>query len=74
MSIDPPGDRRADVHAAMIAATVANAFRGKNTRPARISDFLRIFDITPRAPKSPQHLKMIREAFLASYPGEVIRK
>ena len=36
----PFGERAEDVRSAMVACVMANAFRGKNSRPARIEDFL----------------------------------
>jgi len=40
----PLGHRRGDIQAATIAATIANANRGKNSRKAQISDFLIDYD------------------------------
>lgn len=53
----------------MICTTIANAFRGKGQRPARMSDFLKVFDFRARVTKSPAHLKMLRQQFLAGYRG-----
>jgi len=42
--ISPIGPERQDWHAALLASTFANAFRGKNRAPFRIKDFMPQFD------------------------------
>jgi hypothetical protein len=37
---EPFGEQRADLHAAMIAATIVNVQRGKGKKPVKISQFL----------------------------------
>lgn len=38
--IEPWGEERADYRSAMIAQVMANIFRGKNSRPHKVEDFL----------------------------------
>lgn len=38
--LEPFGERRADLRAAIVATTVANANRGKNQRPFKVEDFM----------------------------------
>jgi hypothetical protein len=42
--VEPFGEERADIRSAIIACTMANAWRGKNQKPFSISDFLPKFD------------------------------
>ena len=42
----PLGPRRDDYHAAMIASTLANSFRSRESSPARLADFM-LFDREP---------------------------
>lgn len=39
-TLEPIGERRGDYRAALVASTMANLWRGKNTRAAEIRDFL----------------------------------
>lgn len=50
--IEPFGDRRADVGAAMICATIANVNRGEKTKPYQTTDFIPRWD--PPSPARPQ--------------------
>jgi len=45
--LEPLGDARGDLQAAIIAATVANMLRGKDSKPVGIEDMLPRFDDTP---------------------------
>ena len=42
--LEPLGDARGDLQAAIIAATVANMLRGKDSQPVSIEDMLPHFD------------------------------
>jgi len=44
-SIEPIGDRRADLRAALIACTIANSVRTSKQRPLTIKDFMLDFDL-----------------------------
>lgn len=50
--IEPFGDRRSDVGAAMICTTLANIHRGEKTKPYSLSDFIPQWD--PPAPARAQ--------------------
>ena len=43
--VEPFGPERADLRAAIIACTMANAWRGKNQRPFRVSEFMPKFEL-----------------------------
>jgi len=38
--ISPIGDERGDIHASIVASTMANIHRGKNQKPYAIKDFM----------------------------------
>ena len=38
--VEPFGDRRGDIQAAVVASTIANVNRGKSTRPYEVQDFI----------------------------------
>jgi hypothetical protein len=42
--IEPFGEWRADLRSAIVASVVANAFRGKDSRPVSPEDFMPEFD------------------------------
>ena len=42
--LEPTGDERADLQAGIIASTIANANRGKNTKPFKPTDFMPRFE------------------------------
>ena len=46
-SMEPFGDERGDLQAGIIASTVANANRGKNSKPYSPKDFIPKFRDTP---------------------------
>lgn len=50
--IEPFGDRRADIHAGMVCAVLANIHRGEKTKPFTITDFVPTWD--PPPPVRPQ--------------------
>jgi hypothetical protein len=58
-SIEPFGEERADLRAATMACTVANAAggRGKNKPPFTVKDFL--LDFEPKEPQTMEELKNI---------------
>jgi hypothetical protein len=59
--LDPWGEERADMRAGIVAATVANVFRGKNTKPLTPSDFMPRFG--PRVRESAALMKTKLKAF-----------
>jgi len=50
--IEPFGDRRQDIQAAIIAQTIANVHRRQGTPPYRLSDFMADFDRQPKESQS----------------------
>lgn len=60
----PIGPGRDDLHAAIIAATIANLRRTKNQQPAKVADFLPEWH---RRPQTPHDQQVILRA-LASRP------
>lgn len=56
-TIDPFGEERADMRAAMMAANVANAWKDKKQRTFKLKDFMLNFD--PPEPQSTDQMKAI---------------
>jgi hypothetical protein len=56
-NIEPFGEERQDIRAAMICCTLANVNRGKNQTAYKISDFLLRFD--PKPEQTPEEMKAI---------------
>lgn len=46
--LEPFGEERADLRSAIIAVTMANAWRGKGSRAFKIEDFMPEFDKPPQ--------------------------
>lgn len=57
----PLGRRRGDIQAAMIAATIANVNRPKNTKKAQISDFLIDYERVSRRKTGRELLGTLRD-------------
>lgn len=57
----PLGRRRADIQAATIAATIANANRSRNAKKAQISDFLIDYERVSRRRTGHEILATLRE-------------
>ena len=68
--IEPFGNIRGDIQAAIIAQTVANVHRGRGQRSYKIQDFMPKFDRAKPAPQSSD--QMI--AVLCQASGESIPK
>ena len=58
LRVEPRGEDRADLRAAIVACTMANAWRGKNQRAFRVEDFMPDFDKTSRE-QSPEEMQAI---------------
>ena len=56
-NIEPFGEQRADLRAAMIACVMANAWRGKNQPAFKLDDFILNFD--PPKQQSVEEMKKI---------------
>jgi hypothetical protein len=52
--LEPFGEERQDLRAAIIAQTIANVNRGAGRPPYKLSDFILEFDGEERANKAPQ--------------------
>jgi len=55
--IEPFGEKRADLRSAIIACTMANAWRGKNQKPLKPADFMPRFEPPPE--QSAEQMKML---------------
>lgn len=63
----PIGAPRGDFNAATIASTIANVFRGKKSKAAKIKDFLPDWDKKPQTPQQQMNIfKRIRMAYEAA--------
>lgn len=62
----PLGPARADIHAGIIASTIANVNRPKGKAPYKPSAFIPKWDPTPQ---SPQHMKMLVRALNKAFGG-----
>lgn len=58
-ALEPFGEERADLRAGIIAATMANAWRGKGSRTYKPQDFMPRFDRQPRV----QNVKEMQNVF-----------
>jgi hypothetical protein len=56
--LEPFGEERGDLRAGIVAATIANVNRGKNTRPYRPREFMPTF--RPRPPE-PEPVQTVEE-------------
>jgi len=58
--VEPFGEQRADLRSAIIACTMANAWRGKNQPAFKPADFMPRFE--PPKPQSAEQMKSILRA------------
>jgi len=58
-TLEPIGDARADVRAALVAQTMWNRLRGREEKPRPLDDFILEFD--PPVKKSDEEIGMILE-------------
>lgn len=65
----PLGPARDDLHAGIIAATIANSNRGKGQAPYKPSQFIPKWDPQPQAP---EHMKMIARAITRQFGGKEV--
>lgn len=49
--IEPFGEKRADIRAAIVAQTMANIHRGKNKKAYKLDDFMPQFERPKQAPE-----------------------
>jgi len=61
-SVEPFGDARGDIQAAIVAATMANCWRGKDKTPYKLSEFLPKFD-PPKQQTADDMKKILGAAF-----------
>ena len=71
-SIEPFGEFRADIRAAMIATTTANTWKGKGQRPSKITDFMLSFE--PPREQTPEEIIMIFQAAAAAANKKKVKK
>lgn len=64
--IEPFGERRADLRAAMIACVTANAWRAKGVKAFEVDDFMLKFEEKEPRVASPAELKAKLRAYAAS--------
>jgi len=69
-TLAPFGDERADLRAGVVAATMANAWRGKNQRAFAPADFLLRFE--PERPS--QDVLMAKAMRITAAQGGKVRK
>lgn len=65
-SIDPSSEQRSDVRAAMVACTVANSLRGKNSRRYTLDDFMPRYDQEKRR-QTPEQMKAVAMAYVENF-------
>lgn len=72
--IEPFGQHRADLHAALIACVLANIHRDpKKGEPYKIQDFV-LLPPEPKAPQTPDSLLAMAELITKAYGGQDLRK
>lgn len=65
--IEPWGERRLDLLAGIIAATIANVNRGPNRAPYQPKDFMPQFDAPPKRDQTPDEIWSALDRFDAQY-------
>lgn len=71
-TIEPFGSRSEYIGSAIVASTIANKDRGKNTRPAEVEDFIPSFG--PKENQSVESMLQMAEMFTASLGGQDLRQ
>ena len=68
--MEPFGDIRADIRSAMICKMIADAFRGKDSQPTQVSDFMPRFEVEEQSEE-----EMLRTVALLnmSFGGQDLR-
>lgn len=66
-AIEPWGEARGDLRAALVASTVLNVHRPRGRRPVEIADCLLRFETPGRAPQSPRQVVSALERFFDRY-------
>jgi hypothetical protein len=66
-SVDPFEEVRADIRAALIAATIANVHRGKGKPAFTVKDFLLQFEKAADGTQSVEAIKQMLTAFTAQW-------
>ncbi|MGE5619531.1 MAG: DUF4035 domain-containing protein [Sphingomonadaceae bacterium] len=70
--LEPFGEERADLRAAIVAATIANVYRRKGSKPFKPSDFMPAFG--PEEAQSVEQQLGIVEMLNAAFGGRDLRK
>lgn len=70
-NIEPFGEMRADLRAALIATVMANAWRGANQSPFKITDFMLTFDNKPE--QTMDEMKQILKSFTIAAGGKIVK-
>lgn len=69
--IEPFGEARADLRAGIVASTIANVNRPKNSRALRPGDFMP--DFTPREPQTTESMVQVLKLAIALGGNRVVR-
>ena len=63
---DPFGNERLDLHAGIVASTIANVNRGKNTHPFKPTDFM---PLHKKPPQTVEEQKQMAKAIAGMFAG-----
>ncbi len=64
--MQPFGEQRADLRSAIVACTMANAWRGKNEKAYRPRDFMPFMDDRPRQ-QTPEEMEAVLRSFAGAH-------
>jgi len=67
-NLEPFGEERADARSGIVAATIANVHRGKNTRPYEPKDFMPKFG--PAKEQTPDEMKSMAKLITSMYEAK----
>jgi hypothetical protein len=70
-NIDPWSEHRADIRSATIATVIANANRGKRSKPFKVDDFMPKFEPRKRTVTDPKQFRAAMAFFCQSTGGRV---
>lgn len=76
-SIEPFGEERGDLRAGIVAAQIANAFRGKNQRPFKAIEFMPLVNRQPKRQQSVKYMVAVLKSAVkaaAAYATQQCKK
>ena len=72
--LEPFGEERADLRSAIVASTMANAWRGKRQGPFTPKDFMPRFDPKVLSPQTAEEMERQAKRIAALFGGAIVKK